>query len=580
MNDLQRPIRDEISEPSQIRSGSELIIALTQDRDQPWQQLNTINATLQNSGIEPFVEILDIPKDDLLEEDIPLSARRVHTTPLFYALAIKAFIEISASSEKCEIASCRNKFSKNLLQVLEKEVQSGDTTLIQWSAASAINSIWFDEECKRYDRNYGLYRSQLAIHNPRRIIQNILEQQRAPLNDRYNRLPRYSNLGTGDLSAKYKDYLDFWVYGPTQTLFNFPINSEDYRFLVERVLERLKVTGVQLGVESQNLGVIQQTLEFANTIFNSPDNQRQLTDLIKRFLNSDSAMPYGSQNVLFRHLTAQCLINLDKDSYESNWKSTIRARSAVILKDWEEVIQQFGESAVANLLEVAQGSLQLEEHSSLNLNRKVEAIQTIAKIQFADENKKLNTLCQFLQYSEPTLRDETACLLEPYQRKLNRKWNNLIRALQFQFSWQPPTNQSITITNIEQYIASAEQYQKEIHTIFSEAIQSCDANHMQAFFRNQLNNHLNTINRQVTNQIDTYFFNEIDPLEKQNQESEKLAKEYEQKGKQALQIALYSFIACVASPIIAIIVSFIINLLLIMFVIVFSISALFGGGGG
>ena len=125
-------------------SGSALIFTLSK-YTQPWQRINTVEGILKQCGIEPFAEVLGVPKTGILRGNIPTSFRKPHPNLLFRALAIQAFGKVGDGLISSERAGRAKDFSKKLLAALEVEVRGGATPLIRWSVAVSIKSIWLDE---------------------------------------------------------------------------------------------------------------------------------------------------------------------------------------------------------------------------------------------------------------------------------------------------------------------------------------------------------------------------------------------------------------------------------------------------
>ena len=122
-------------------SGSALIFTLSK-YTQAWQRINTVEGILKQCGIEPFAEVLGVPKNGILRRNIPTSFRKPHPNLLFRALAIQAFGKVREGLISSERAARVRNFSKNLLGALELETRWGATPLIRWSVAVSIKSIF------------------------------------------------------------------------------------------------------------------------------------------------------------------------------------------------------------------------------------------------------------------------------------------------------------------------------------------------------------------------------------------------------------------------------------------------------
>ncbi len=128
-------------------SGTALIFTLSK-YIQPWQRINTVEEILKQCGLEPFAEVLGVPKSGILRGNIQVSVRKPHPNLLFRALAIQAFGKVPDGLISSERAARVRDFSKNLLAALEVEARGGATPLIRWSVAVSIKSIWLDEARK------------------------------------------------------------------------------------------------------------------------------------------------------------------------------------------------------------------------------------------------------------------------------------------------------------------------------------------------------------------------------------------------------------------------------------------------
>ena len=248
------------------------------------------------------MEILNIPTEGNLRDF------QSYHNPLFRALAIQSFSYIQTLGEKERIASLKSVFCENLLSLLQKEATGGANQLIRWSAAKTINSIWFDPQWSEQKKHDYSLNAEFHISNTRidRIQKQITEQELDRL-DRLKNICRKSKIGNGEFSEDYKEYLEFWVYGPSSVLFNLTSNSLEYQYLINDVLGALELRGIKLGVESINNLVVELSLKFAKDIFNySGYHQREISNCLKGFLNSDSEMQvYQPKAFDFRKLAAE-----------------------------------------------------------------------------------------------------------------------------------------------------------------------------------------------------------------------------------------------------------------------------------
>lgn len=237
-------------------SGTALIFTLTK-HTQPWQRINAVEKIIQQCGIEPFAEVLDVPKTGILGEDIPESARKPHPNLLFRALAIQALGKVLPLHPNSEIASAITDFSKNMLTVLEQEALKGATPLIRWSAAVTIKSIWLDETWEKPDNQLGV---KLSINAPKIELQIAAEQVKVLTSNQQI-----------DGGSNTENSRDFWVYGPSWLLWSLPMDCEEYLFWLDRVFAAISVTGFNCGLNAGNAGTVTQFLEVAKTTFNQLD---------------------------------------------------------------------------------------------------------------------------------------------------------------------------------------------------------------------------------------------------------------------------------------------------------------------
>ena len=245
-------------------SGTALTFSLTK-YTQPWQRINTVEGILQQCGVDPFAEVLDVPKSGILGKDIPESARKPHPNLLFCALAIQAFGKVRDVQLKSEMAAGISDFSKNLLAALEQSARSGSTPLIRWSAAVSIKSIWRDEGQKRQEIDGA---ANVKI-NAREIELQVAKEQIKLLASNSFRSPD-SNTGNG-AAKEYENSWDFWVYGPSWLLLGLEMDCGEYLFWLARVFAPIAVTGVQYGLNAENDATVINFLDSAKTNFNEWD---------------------------------------------------------------------------------------------------------------------------------------------------------------------------------------------------------------------------------------------------------------------------------------------------------------------
>jgi hypothetical protein len=236
-------------------SGSALIFTLSK-YTQAWQRINTVEGILQQCGIEPFAEVLGVPKSGILRGNIPVSVRKPHPNLLFRALAIQAFGKVREGLISSERAARVRNFSKNLLGALELETRWGATPLIRWSVAVSIKSIWLDEAGQGQGKEGGV---NLTI-NAGEIERQVVEEQIKVLASNKFALGDSSR---NDSSKEYENCLDFWVYGPSWLLPSLPMDGEEYLFWIDRVLAAIAVRGDEYKGQAENDAAVTNFLEVA-----------------------------------------------------------------------------------------------------------------------------------------------------------------------------------------------------------------------------------------------------------------------------------------------------------------------------
>lgn len=241
---------------------------------QPWQRINVVEGILQQCGLDPFAEVLNVPKSGIIGEDIPESARKPHPNLLFQALAIQAIGKVRDLQLKSEIASGISDFSKNLLAVLEAEARSGATPLIRWSAAVSIKSIWLDEEWQTPGLENNIdTAAKININAPEIELQVAKEQIEILTNDSLSSGDEDNGNGTGKDS---ENALDFWVYGPSWLLFSVQMDCDEYLLWIDLVFAAIAVTKVQYGLNAENDATIENFLKSSKNSWNREDFSRML----------------------------------------------------------------------------------------------------------------------------------------------------------------------------------------------------------------------------------------------------------------------------------------------------------------
>jgi len=261
-------------------SGTALIFALTK-YTQAWQRINTVEGILQECGLEPFAEVLGVPKNGILRRNIPTSFRKPHPNLLFRALAIQAFGKVREGLISSERAARVRNFSKNLLGALELETRGGATPLIRWSVAVSIKSIWLDEAGQGQGKEGGV---NLTI-NAGEIERQVVEEQIKVLASNKFALGDSSR---NDSSKEYENCLDFWVYGPSWLLPSLSMDCEEYLFWIDRVFAAIAVRGDQYKGQAENDAAVTNFLEVAENNCNDLEFSKILAKIFE-FLHHPEA---------------------------------------------------------------------------------------------------------------------------------------------------------------------------------------------------------------------------------------------------------------------------------------------------
>jgi len=261
-------------------SGSALIFTLSK-YTQAWQRINTVEGILKQCGVEPFAEVLGVPKNGILRRNIPTSFRKPHPNLLFRALAIQAFGKVRDGVISSERAARVINFSKNLLGALELETRGGATPLIRWSVAVSIKSISLDEAGQGQGKEGGVN----LTFNAGEIERQVVEEQIKVLASNKFALGDSSR---NDSSKEYENCLDFWVYGPSWLLPSLSMDCEEYLFWIDRVFAAIAVRGDQYKGQAENDAAVTNFLEVAETNCNDLEFSKILAKIFE-FLHHPEA---------------------------------------------------------------------------------------------------------------------------------------------------------------------------------------------------------------------------------------------------------------------------------------------------
>jgi hypothetical protein len=240
-----------------------------------------LKESCNSAGLEPFAEVLGVPKTGILRGNIPISFRKPHPNLLFRALAIQAFGKVGDGLISSERAARVRNFSKNLLGALELETRGGATPLIRWSVAVSIKSIWLDEAGQGQGKEAGVS----LTFNAGEIERQVVEEQIKVLASNKFALGDSSR---NDSSKEYENCLDFWVYGPSWLLPSLPMDCEEYLFWIERVFAAIALTGDRYKGQAENDAAVTNFLEVAENNFNDLEFSKILAKIFE-FLHHPEA---------------------------------------------------------------------------------------------------------------------------------------------------------------------------------------------------------------------------------------------------------------------------------------------------
>ncbi|WP_171977563.1 hypothetical protein [Brasilonema sennae] len=376
-------------------------------------------------------------------------------------LATLNYIEgLDEPLEEISLLPDPEEYKRHNVRILEKlcqEAKSG-SDLIRLSAAWAIQQIGYS----------AMITGRFLPKSAEDIQSQVISESLNHLNNR----------------SISKEYIDFWVYAPKRHLLRLlQTIPSSYLDVVERIIARLGVVGVEFIARSastlQNF-VVEAALHLAGLLikyrqYQDAGTQRRLSDVLIPFLdNSD---------IDLRRLAAE-LINEVEPSW--SWlNDTIRAKAAIILRDWKK-LEELGEASVPFLIEAVRGSLQFDTQD--NLREQVEAVRCISRIYFYNVEQQVTTFSEFLQHPEEKIRDTTVSLLKPHQDLLDMKSNYILTGLDFKFQLEDFDVKTMTIREIDRKIGDKRLYQKDFDKRFQNAISSCkaDATEVKRFLSTKL----------------------------------------------------------------------------------------------
>lgn len=292
--------------------------------------------------------------------------------------------------------------SVKLFKLLCEQAESGKSDLIRWNAANTLQQLEYLESL----------RIDLLHTSPAKIAGEILQKYISRLSDRYN-------------PGQDREYIKFWVYGPTEILLSVCNDTYyiDYIHVVGEVLRQSGMRGIRLALQCGNATAVTQAIHFAGEIFNQikPDSKdiRYIDNETRKKLVS-LLLPYiNHSDIELRNLVAEKLNDGSNEYQVSNYllDDVNRAKVAVIdttySERWQRVVD-LGDLSIPVLCEVVEGKLKLNNDEKRNVGCQIEALKSLNKI-IKDIPKKVAILSPCLQqHCSDTLRLETFNLLKKH----------------------------------------------------------------------------------------------------------------------------------------------------------------------
>jgi len=344
-----------------------------------------------------------------------------------------------------------------VLKDIAKEVKGkGEVSsdLTRWAAAKALEDIGYSLKDLQHLEGGGFTESL------DRIRREIRDRKLVEIN-------RIQRLNTRrETTAEYERNLEFWVYGPVEELFAGNDHSPNYQELVKDVIRELHGRGVYLGLISTNLLVQAEALLQARPIFEeSAEIENFLYPFLEDFLHNPN------QEISFR-INAAEIIHTARDL-----NRRLKTLSKLLLEEknpkLQEVVLRQAQSLFKQSAEIEKFLYEPLEEFLGNSNHEVSLRIAAAHIinTASDLSRKLKNLMMLL-LEDTELRNLAVRLLTPYKQELARvdgDAHTILDALVFNYTlktWQKPELQESTISQLENYLLFASEYQREISSIF------------------------------------------------------------------------------------------------------------------
>ena len=282
------------------------------------------------------------------------------------ALSYQGFSKLEPKIKKA-IANFQLEQSQELFQILCQEVRKNQNNeskhLACWSAAQALQEIGFSQANLQHPEGGNLAEPLTRIQK-RIISQKIKEIS----------IIRRLDI-VGEFEANYETYLEFWIYGPTQKLFDAPLEDSQYISIVKDVMNCLQVRGIQLGFEATNKKVKNIAIEQLKKIFEKYKYNKNsklklaLGDSLQRFLKSNHTnntdLDKIAEALLFQHKND----NFNADQLDSFTISELNKLSRNQIQKKQEIVDLFH-----NAKEVCDPSI-LQEFFKYQKNKYVAEIE-------------------------------------------------------------------------------------------------------------------------------------------------------------------------------------------------------------
>jgi len=294
--------------------------------------------------------------------------------------------------------------SVQLFKLLCEQAESGKSDLISWSAVNTLQQLEYPESL----------RIDLLDKKPAEIEADILQKN-------ISRLSNNDRLYGRDNPCQDREYIKFWVYGPTEILLSV-CNGTYYFDVVQEVLRKSGMRGIRLALRGGNATAVREAVNFAGEIFNqfaaNSQDKRYIDNKTRKKLVS-LLLPYiNHSDIELRNLVAEKLNDGSNGHEVSNnlLDSRNRAKVAIIdttsSKKWQRVVA-LGDLSIPFLCEAIEGKLKFVVDENQNTNCQVEALKSIDKI-INDIPIKVNTLFPYLSHSKDKIKLETFHLLKNY----------------------------------------------------------------------------------------------------------------------------------------------------------------------